>query len=78
LDAMSATNYPIFILAFLVTGSLAAVAALRASPRVKRLAYQVVYVSCIGVSGAARWVSVPGQQIVPDLVELANPGRPSH
>jgi hypothetical protein len=35
MDAMSAANYPVFILAFFITGSLAAAAALRASPRVK-------------------------------------------
>jgi hypothetical protein len=49
MDAMSAANYPVFILAFFITGSLAAAAALMASPRVKRFAYQVIYVSCSGV-----------------------------
>lgn len=46
---MSAANYPAFILAFFITGFLAAVVALRASPGVKRLAYQVLCGSCIGV-----------------------------
>jgi Na+/phosphate symporter len=49
MDAMSAANYQVLILAFFITGSLAAVAALSASPRVKRLAYQVLCGSFIGV-----------------------------
>jgi hypothetical protein len=48
-STMSAANYPVFILAFFITGFLAAVAALKVSPRMKSLAYQVLCGSCIGV-----------------------------